>query len=344
MSRPTPYNPHVNAGPHTMTTPDIDYDKALGVVAPRFKLLEKTEDDVVWAALPKLDQEVLTQLKDHDEFEPGLINMTKALGDMQKEAGKFLAGWHEAQERVRTAKELLDRYNLAQTVDAYGEQLATHGDLHAAHVAQFAEQNKINEEVQQDLSFNAREHNALKGRVQRTEQDVGKLEGEQGMAKNVIDTMRERDAAMAHQQSEKDREWRQEIREAAKWETQANAKKMEADAMEQERDEWKGKCEAMVAQKEVHLAKIAEQQRDNAVLEAQLKHKKENAAELAQARREVKAVEQRENDRKEREAKDRRKSAEAAKEVAAETKESLRFAQDAKKVKLGEASRDVDRA
>ena len=104
-----------------MTTLDIDYDKALGVVAPRFKLLEKTEDDVVWAALSKLDQEVLTQLKDHDEFEPGLVNMTKALGDMQKEAGKFLAGWHEAQERVRTAKELLDRYNLAQTVDAYGE-------------------------------------------------------------------------------------------------------------------------------------------------------------------------------------------------------------------------------
>ena len=170
------------------------------------------------------------------------------------------------------------------------------------------------------MSFNAREHNALKGRVQRTEQDVGKLEGETGMAKNVIDTMRERDAAMAHQQSEKDREWRQEIREAAKWENEANAKKMEADAMEQERDEWKAKCETMVAQKEVLLATIAERQRDNAVLEAQLKHKKEDAAELARARREVKAVEQRENDRKEREAKDRRKSAEAAKEVAAEAR------------------------
>jgi len=149
---------------------------------------------------------------------------------------------------------------------------------------------------------------------------VGKLEGEQGMAKNVIDTIRERDAAMAHQQSEKDREWRQEIREAAKWETQANAKKMEADAMEQDRDEWKAKCEATVAQKEVLLATIAEQQRDNAVLEAQLKHKKEDAAELARARREVKAVEQRENDRKDREAKDRRKSAEAAKEVAAQAR------------------------
>ena len=139
-----------------MTTLDIDYDKALGVVAPRFKLLEKTEDDVVWAALTKLDQEVLTQLKDHDEFEPGLVNMTKALGDMQKEAGKFLAGWHEAQERVRTAKELLDRYNLAQTVDAYGEQLATHGVRLDGFDEQFVAQKKINEGVQQDLTTSRR--------------------------------------------------------------------------------------------------------------------------------------------------------------------------------------------
>ena len=125
---------------------------------------------------------------------------------------------------------------------------------------------------------------------------------------------------MVHQQSEKDRELLQEVARAAKFETQANAKKMEADAMEQDRDEWKAKCETMVAQKEVLLATIAERQRDNAVLEAQLKHKKEDAAELARARREVKAAEQRESDRKDREAKDRRKSAEAAKEVAAQAR------------------------
>ena len=56
---------------------------------------------------------------------------------------------------------------------------------------------------------------------------------------------------MVHQQSEKDRELLQEVARAAKFETQANAKKMEADAMEQERDEWKAKCETMVTQKEV---------------------------------------------------------------------------------------------
>ena len=183
-----------------MTTPDIDYDKALGVVAPRFKLLEKTEDDVVWAALPKLDQEVLTQLKDHDEFEPGLVNMTKALGDMQKEAGKFLAGWHAAQERVRTAKELLDGYNLAQTVDVYGEQLATHGDLHAAHVAQFAEhetfisgqktfnaeQTTTNKFVKKELDARKQDKNDLKIRMRNIEGDVREQKGKEAIIERVL--------------------------------------------------------------------------------------------------------------------------------------------------------------
>ena len=183
-----------------MTTPDIDYDKALGVVAPRFKLLEKTEDDVVWAALPKLDQEVLTQLKDHDEFEPGLVKMTKALGDMQKEAGKFLAGWHEAQERVRTAKELLDGYNLAQTVDVYGEQLATHGDLHAAHVAQFAEhetfisgqktfnaeQTTTNKFVKKELDARKQDKNDLKIRMRNIEGDVREQKGKEAIVERVL--------------------------------------------------------------------------------------------------------------------------------------------------------------
>ena len=104
-------------------------------------------------------------IKLHHVVSDGLVNMTKALGDMQKEEGKFLAGWHEAQERVRTAKELLDRYNLAQTVDAYGEQLATHGVRLDGLDEHVAVQENINKEVGQGLSFNAREHNALKGRV-----------------------------------------------------------------------------------------------------------------------------------------------------------------------------------
>jgi hypothetical protein len=287
-----------------MTTPDAKLPKALWLDKTRFEHRMKTDPDAdkLRAALP---EQIKVSLDRSERFEPVTPYLVYAIAerlDMEKEAGRkwpFYAGWHEAHQCVKAAKEFVNTYKYTQTVDAHSEQ--------------FVAQNKINEGFQQDLSFNAREHNALKGRVQRTEQDVGKLEGETGMAKNVIDTMRERDAAMAHQQSEKDRELLQEVAKAAKFETQANAKKMEADAMEQDRDEWKAKCETMVAQKEVLLATIAERQRDNAVLEAQLKHKKEDAAELARARREVKAAEQRESDRKDREAKDRRKSAEAAK-------------------------------
>ena len=306
-----------------MTTLDNNFYKALGMIEPgSVELLMKTEPDVdkVLAALPEIDQKVVAGLKKYDQFDPALIYAIKAIVDKQKETRNFCAGWSPAQERAKAAKKIVDKINFAQTVASTALTVDTHGVRLDGLDENFAEQKAINKEVRQDLSFNAGEHNALKGRVQRTEQDVGKLEGETGMAKNVIDTMRERDAAMAHQQSEKDREWRQEIREAAKWENEANAKKMEADAMEQERDEWKAKCETMVAQKEVLLATIAERQRDNAVLEAQLKHKKEDAAELARARREVEAAKQRESDRKEREAKDRRKSAEAAKEVAAEAR------------------------
>ncbi len=225
-----------------MTTPDAKLPKALWLDKTRFEHRMKTDPDAdkLRAALP---EQIKVSLDRSERFEPVTPYLVCAITerlDMEKEAGRkwpFHAGWHEAHECVKAAKEFVNTYKYTQTVDAHSEQ--------------FVAQNKINEGVQQDLSFNAGEHNALKGRVQRTEQDVGKLEGEQGMAKNVIDTMRERDAAMAHQQSEKDREWRQEIREAAKWENQANAKKMEADAMEQDRDEWKAKCEATVAQKEV---------------------------------------------------------------------------------------------
>ena len=126
-----------------MTAPDIDYDKYLGVVTPRFKLLEKTEQDDVWAALPGQFQMVLTQLKHCNMFEWGLVCMTKAYIDMQEEAGKkwsHRAPRDEAHDWIKVAKKLLDMHNLAQTVastvkavettaltvDAHGAQLADH--------------------------------------------------------------------------------------------------------------------------------------------------------------------------------------------------------------------------
>ena len=178
-----------------MTTPDAKLPKALWLDKTRFEHRMKTDPDAdkLRAALPEQIKDSLDRSERFEPVTPYLVYAIAERLDMEKEAGRkwpFYAGWHEAHQCVKAAKEFVNTYKYTQTVDAHGEQLATHGDLHAAHVAQFAEQNKINEGVQQDLSFNAREHNALKGRVQRTEQDVGKLEGEQGMAKNVIDTMR----------------------------------------------------------------------------------------------------------------------------------------------------------
>ena len=203
LSRPTPYNPHVNAGPHTMTTPDIDYDKALGVVAPRFKLLEKTEQDDVWAALPGQFQMVLTQLKHCNMFEWGLVCMTKAYIDMQEEAGKkwsHRAPRDEAHDWIKVAKKLLDMHNLAQTVASTVEAVASTAltvDAHGVRLdgldENFAEQKTINEGGQQDLSFNAHEHIALKGRVkdQRRAMDKVKhfVEGAIGQQSRMAETL-----------------------------------------------------------------------------------------------------------------------------------------------------------
>ena len=111
-----------------MTAPDIDYDKYLGVVTPRFKLLEKTEQDDVWAALPGQFQMVLTQLKHCNMFEWGLVCMTKAYIDMQEEAGKkwsHRAPRDEAHDWIKVAKKLLDMHNLAQTVASTVEAVAS---------------------------------------------------------------------------------------------------------------------------------------------------------------------------------------------------------------------------
>ena len=161
-----------------MTTPDIDYDKYLGVVTPRFKLLEKTEQDDVWAALPGQFQMVLTQLKHCNMFEWGLVCMTKAYIDMQEEAGKkwsHRAPRDEAHDWIKVAKKLLDMHNLAQTVASTVEAVAstaltvdTHGVRLDGLDENFAEQKAINKEVQQNFSFNAREHNALNERLRRT--------------------------------------------------------------------------------------------------------------------------------------------------------------------------------
>ena len=151
-----------------MTTLDNNIYKALGMIAPDcVALLMKTEPDVdkVLAVLPEIDQKVAAGLKDCDQFEPALVYAIKAIVDKQKETRTFCAGWSAAQERAKAAKEIVDNYNFAQTVASTASTVDTHGVRIDGLDEQFVAQNKINEGVQQDLSFNAGEHIALKGRV-----------------------------------------------------------------------------------------------------------------------------------------------------------------------------------
>ena len=127
-----------------MTTPDAKLPKALWLDKTRFEHRMKTDPDAdkLRAVLP---EQIKVSLDRSERFEPVTPYLVYAITerlDMEKEAGRkwpFHAGWHEAHECVKAAKEFVNTYNYTQTVDAHGEQLATHGDLHAAHVAQFAD-------------------------------------------------------------------------------------------------------------------------------------------------------------------------------------------------------------
>ena len=127
-----------------MTTPDAKLPKALWLDKTRFEHRMKTDPDAdkLRAALP---EQIKVSLDRSERFEPVTPYLVYAIAerlDMEKEAGRkwpFYAGWHEAHQCVKAAKEFVNTYKYTQTVDAHCEQLATHGDLHAAHVAQFAE-------------------------------------------------------------------------------------------------------------------------------------------------------------------------------------------------------------
>ena len=161
-----------------MTTLDNNFYKALGMIAPgSVELLMKTEPDVdkVLAVLPKIDQEVMAELKDYDQFEPALVYAIKKIVDKQKETRNFCAGWSAAQERAKAAKKIVDKINFAQTVASTALTVDTHGVRLDGLDENFAEQKAINKEVRQDLSFNAGEHNALKGRVKDQRRAMDKV-------------------------------------------------------------------------------------------------------------------------------------------------------------------------
>ena len=113
-----------------MTTPDAKLPKALWLDKTRFEHRMKTDPDAdkLRAALP---EQIKVSLDRSERFEPVTPYLVYAIAerlDMEKEAGRkwpFYAGWHEAHQCVKAAKEFVNTYNYTQTVDAHGEQLAT---------------------------------------------------------------------------------------------------------------------------------------------------------------------------------------------------------------------------
>ena len=113
-----------------MTTPDAKLHKALWLDKTRFEHRMKTDPDAdkLRAALPEKIKDSLDRSERFEPVTPYLVYAITERLDMEKEAGRkwpFHAGWHEAHECVKAAKEFVNTYNYTQTVDAHGEQLAT---------------------------------------------------------------------------------------------------------------------------------------------------------------------------------------------------------------------------
>jgi hypothetical protein len=113
-----------------MTTPDADLNKALWLDITAFWHLKKTEQDVdkLRAALPKEVQNSLILWDRAGAVTADLIYAITVHLNKEKEAGRSWpsrATRDQARECIKAAKELLHNINLAQTVGAHGEQLAT---------------------------------------------------------------------------------------------------------------------------------------------------------------------------------------------------------------------------
>ena len=130
LSRPTPYNSHVNTGPDTMTTFDNNlYYTAPEIFKPGFEFLQKTQQDVdkLCAAMPEKIQRERAALLNYGiayldtsayGSEPDIVYAIKVYLDMQKWAGKpcICATTLEAHECIKAALILLNDYK--RTVDA----------------------------------------------------------------------------------------------------------------------------------------------------------------------------------------------------------------------------------
>ncbi len=181
-----------------MTTPDAKLSKALWLDKTRFEHRMKTDPDAdkLRAALPEKIKDSLDRSERFEPVTPYLVCAIAERLDMEKEAGRnwpFHAGWHEAHECVKAAKEFVNTYNYTQTVDAHCEQLAEHETFVSEQKTINAEQKTFEEEqkttnkfVKKELDARKQDKNDLKIRMRNIEGDVREQKGKEAIVERVL--------------------------------------------------------------------------------------------------------------------------------------------------------------
>ena len=181
-----------------MTTPAAELNKALWLDKTAFSHLKKTEQDVdkLRSALPKEVQASLVLSNRVDPVTPDLIYAITVHLNKEKEAGRSWpsrATRDQARECIKAAKELLHNINLAQTVDAYGEELAEHETFISEQKTINAEQKTFKEEqkttnafVKKELDARKQDKNDLKIRMRNVEGDVREQKGKEAIIERVL--------------------------------------------------------------------------------------------------------------------------------------------------------------
>jgi len=188
-----------------MTTPDDKLPKALWLDKTRFEHRMKTDPDAdkLRAALPEKIKDSLDRSERFEPVTPYLVYAITERLDMEKEAGRkwpFYAGWHEAHQCVKAAKEFVNTYKYMQTVDEHVAQFAEQKTINAeqktfnaeqktfnAEQKTFnAEQNNTNAFVKKELDARKQDKNDLKIRMRNIEGDVREQKGKEAIVERVL--------------------------------------------------------------------------------------------------------------------------------------------------------------
>ena len=165
----------------------------------------KTDPDAdkLRAALPEQIKDSLDRSERFEPVTPYLVYAIAERLDMEKEAGRkwpFYAGWHEAHQCVKAAKEFVNTYKYTQTVDAHGEQLAEQKTINAKqktinaeHETFISEQKDTNDVIRKEVDACVDGHTTTQRDVKEQRRAMDKVkhfvEGAIGQQSRMAETL-----------------------------------------------------------------------------------------------------------------------------------------------------------